>query len=127
MLAGLDPRPMYAGVMFLTDAYNGQWVGVAESPISDTGKKIQNLCDAVDRVVPDGYWWQMLSDTHRDRLGGWPSGTELLDGGTHGVLTFGTAHEWADPETRHTPQTAARAALAPIIVHDAKGVIVAKR
>jgi hypothetical protein len=122
MLLGLEPRPVYASVMFLTDAYDGQRLGVAENPVSDTGIRITNLARVADRAVPDGYWWQLLSEPHRDRLGGWPDGTELIDGGTRGVVTFGHPDEWADPQTRSTPQAAARAALAPLVIHKPRDV-----
>jgi hypothetical protein len=127
MLLGLEPRPVYASVMFLTDAYDGRRLGVAEDPVSDTGIPILNLARVADRAVPDGYWWQMLGEPHRDRLGGWPDGTELLDHGARGVVTFGRPDEWADPETRTTPQAAARAALGPLVVHDLDDVLAVRR
>jgi hypothetical protein len=63
-------------------------VGVADSA-RDAYVAGTDVGEVADVLVPDGMWFQLLSEGHLDRLGGRPPGAVRLDGGRFGSGRFG--------------------------------------
>lgn len=126
-ILGLDPRPINAAVRFLPVAFPHAYSDIAWIMISDTGQQLDTFEFKTDLIVPDAYWWQLLGAGHRDRLGGWPQGAEVIDGGEAAVVTFGRPEDWAEPTTAEAVRALARRTLAPIIAHNSSQVFDARR
>lgn len=118
----LDPLPVYASVGFddtMDDA--------SRQPKNVTGEYLSEFDSAAGIHIPDVYWWQLLSAGHRDRLGGWPEGAQIIDD-DHAVLRLGNPLAWALlSASRDADRTVARGILANLLLSNDDDAMVIRR
>lgn len=102
-------RDLYADLVGLRDLVRAQaptlmWGGVSTAPDAQdaylAGWPGAGPGDPTDLIVPDGLWYQVLSEGHLDQLGGPPPGSRrLADGRVE--LTVGTPEQWLPGHPDH--------------------------
>jgi hypothetical protein len=94
------------------------WAGVGTTPSArDAYVAGTDVTEVGDVVVPDGAWFQLLSDGHLDRLGGPPAGAIPLANGRF-ALTVGEPEQWlpGHPDRRAVHERA-RSLLGGCLAH----------
>jgi hypothetical protein len=118
LLRDLRPRPAYATLVFHDSTRVNRLDSIGTEIWGNDNSQMGTFKDVCDEWVPGGFWYQVLGPGHRDRLGGWPRGAEVLDD-DHAGVAFGRAEDWAaGGERRERFRRQAETALAPIVVHN---------
>jgi hypothetical protein len=118
ILRDLRPRPVYAMVVLHESILLNNTEVIGNMVRGNDNVNMLTFPDVCDEWVPGGFWYQVLGPGHRDRLGGWPRGAEVLDD-DHAGVAFGRAEDWAaGGERRERFRRQAETALAPIVVHN---------